>query len=43
MKKRRHYRRLYPIYRTLHDGFGVADAAVDLYPVMKEPLPSERG
>ena len=37
------YRRLYPIYRTLHDGFGVADAAVDLYPVMKELLALKRG
>jgi L-ribulokinase len=32
------YDRLYALYRTLHDAFGVPGASVDLYAVMKTLL-----
>ena len=34
----RTYDRLYALYRQLHDAFGVKEARVDLFGVMKELL-----
>lgn len=36
------YQRLYQLYKKLHDGFGIKNTSLEMYPVMKELLEIKR-
>ena len=41
-KEVKKYQRLYQLYKKLHDGFGIKNTSLEMYPVMKELLEIKR-